>query len=135
MLSYDCPGSSYTPSPLPFFKTKLDYSCSENNIIIVKTGQMVENKNTQAEITTVSYDLILNNYRKKPDTTTTALDQPLGLIGRALGLPQNKEKLEMTLMLLLTFSNDISLYNTSIRSSNSAVNICIIDNCLITCTS
>ena len=139
MLSYDCPGSSYTPSPLPFFNTKLDYSCSENNIIIVKTGQMVENKNTQAEITTVSYDLILNNYRKKPDTTTTALDQPLGLIGRALGLPQNKEKLEMTLMVLLTFSNDISVYNTSIRSSNSAVNIFIIDNYLtarhyLTCT-
>ena len=91
---------------------------------------MVENKNTQAEITTVSYDLILNNYRKKPETTTTALDQPLGLIGRALGLPQNKEKLEMTLMVLLTFSNDISVYNTSIHSSNSAVNIFIIDNYL-----
>ena len=139
MLSYDCPGSSYTPSPLPFFNTKLDYSCSENNIIIVKTGQMVENKNTQAEITTVSYDLILNNFRKKLDTTSTALDQALGLIGRALGLPQNKEKLEMTLMVLLTFSNDISVYNTSIRSSNSAVNIFIIDNYLtarhyITCT-
>ena len=128
MLSYDCPGSSYTPSSLPFFNTKLDYSCSENNILIVKTGKMVKNKNTKAEITTVSYDLTLNNYRKKPDTTATTVDQAVGLLGRALGLPQNKEKLEMTLMLLLTFSNDISLYNTSILSSNSAVNIFITDN-------
>ena len=128
MLSYDCPGSSYTPSPLPFFNTKLDYPCSGNNIIIVKTGQMVENKNTQAEITTVSYDLTLHNYRKKPEATTNVLDQALGSIGRALGLPQNKEKLEMTLMVLLTFSNDISVYNTSIRSSNSAVTKFIINN-------
>ena len=132
MLTYDCPGLSYTPAPLPFFNTKLDYSCSENNIIIVKTGQMVKYENTKAEITTVSYDLTLNNYRKKPDTTTNVLDQAVGFIGRALGLPQNKEKLEMTLMLLLTFSNDISLYNISIRSSNSAVNIFIINNYLIT---
>ena len=127
MLTYDCPGSSYTPSPLPFFNTKLDYSCSGNNIKIVKTGQMVKNKNTPEEITTASYDLTLNNYRKKSDTKSTALDQAVGLIGRALGLPQNKEKLEMTLMLLLTFSSDISLYNISIRSSNSAVNKFIIN--------
>ena len=110
MLAHSCPGSNNISSLLPISRPKTDDPCKRNEIRIRKVGQLV--RNGKYEITTSTYLLSALNYLKGHGTSY--VKDPLKV---------NTDNSTITLMTLLTFSSDVILKNSSIRSLSGKVNI------------
>ena len=123
-LSYLCPGLARYSSPLPN-ANMANIACARNNIRIKHVENTVNRtdggyKEDAKMITTSYYNISAFNYMVSNTKTTS------GFLGRIKSWFKGEQKDDsadstMTVVVLLTFSDDVTLQNVSISSLSSKV--------------